>query len=399
VEFFFHLPLNTQVCSVIKLGTSNWDNCLKILASDAELSKAEQNCFYLRFARQNMDIFRDSDTIEIALKKIETDPNIVINYKKNMSKVFAKCGQHLNIVYKQENNKEPDLLEALENSFIEYTDRIKRGSIKPDEKFAFLLQRINYRKQRREFQYDVDFMSSIVKSYFLQVDYDYDNGLVQKMLIQRLCRSILWEDIPEIYDIKVTSYWRNDSVSRICKELCLKLKLSAPEKFDSLCNKLLEINKPIIISLRNAPEMGSELTSFLNDFWSPLAETFLEKSGVLSNFRLLLFLSGKSDVSQILYNTSIGCPKLLPPLQRITKGDISKWLSCEDVRQFKGDCFRRNNRLDFRSLVYEESQLDSQEPIGFYANDAIEMISETFGFSRDLEQFQQYWELSGDLVA
>jgi hypothetical protein len=380
------------------LENSFWDDCLIILAGKADLSPKERDCFFLRFAERHKKIFQASITIEEGLATIYKEENfdqILASYKKHMSQVYRKCSEPLGIKYTTINKKDRELFEAVKT----YIQRFRFTSKNLHEKFSNVIQNLDYLAQESEFKEELSISYPKAKAFFLEVSYDNENGLLQKILMRRLCRFLTFKEIPGFYDLKITEYWQNNSIRTMCEEFSKKYNLNTIELDDliSFFSSRSE-TQPLIISLRNIPAMGSQLCVFLNEFWYPLVESLEGPSHITTDFRLLLLLSGVKNVSKHFDKEKIGCPKSLSPLNFITKQDVRQWLGSADVHSLIRDCKREDNNLDLESISMSKVQESPLATLGDSAYEAMGIISEAFGFSKDLYQFEPYWELTGDAM-
>jgi hypothetical protein len=392
------------------LGDSPWDKCLAELARDSGLSAAEEEYFYLRFAERYRKIFQNRTILE-ALEEIskgqdlkQRDSEDLIgtlstNYKKQMGQIYSKCGKQLNIKYETRYKKDQKLLQAITNYINIYKPKLEPMGL--HERFANVIQDLDYSAQESEFTNDLPASFSTAKAFFLQVSFDNEECLLQKILIRRLCRFLTCAEIPEFHDLKIRLDWQENSIEKICDEFARKYNLKS-NNLNGIISFIVKQTKtqPVIIALRNVPAMGSQISVLLNDFWYPLVGNLKHDSCPETDVRLLLFLSGIQDISKHFNDNRIGCPKALSPLEQITRQDVREWRRSSDVCGLIRACKKSKpdleSALDFISNFQE--QKDPQVPLGDSAYEAIGMVSEAFGFSKDLYQFMQYWELTGDLM-
>ncbi|WP_341731061.1 HEAT repeat domain-containing protein [Microcoleus sp. EPA2] len=106
--------LNILLNRLIMESWHHWDDFLKIISRDHQLTDAETESFLLQFARQNL-----GQRLEEISAQLPLTENPLANHKKRMSEVYDKFSQN-GIELKPKNNKSRPLLKWLETEYSQW---------------------------------------------------------------------------------------------------------------------------------------------------------------------------------------------------------------------------------------------------------------------------------------
>jgi hypothetical protein len=224
--------------------------------------------------------------------------------------------------------------------------------------------------------------------------YNDEGTILQKTLVKRLSQFLEGGEPYQIVPITVDKHIRNGGINSFWNKISpyfirdLEL-INANDVIEAICRKC--ITQPIIFVLYEFPKMGRCIEPLMQEFWHPLTQHL---TGRFRNTdkRILLLLTGDQDWSDVIEALRVYSPCILPELNQINSDDIKNWLLQPKVCQLR-------NQITFEDSPLLLDKITGWGDRSYRAIEAMELVCEAFSLSTELEEFQQYWELSGDLVA
>jgi hypothetical protein len=253
---------------------------------------------------------------------------------------------------------------------------------------AFLL--LDYSEQISLFcdRYDLDRNPDLIA---IQVHSDDENPL-QQLIVKRLSQYLVGGEPYRIIPITITRDLRHGGIQSFWSRIAPYfdgLESQTPDKvIEAICARCT--TQPILFILYDFPKMSRHINSFMQQFWYPLVKRLAEELMNPQGKRILLLLSGNNtwsdDVESLQHS-----PCILPVWDKITATDIKEWLQETNVRQLK-------NRSEMENVVLSLGMISSWGNNTYSVLDAMELICQAFSFQPELNQFKEYWQLSGELV-
>ena len=230
-----------------------------------------------------------------------------------------------------------------------------------EQEMAVALQRLNYDHQQDIFD---DFLDSdrLAEAFTVVVSYDIEADL-QKCLVSRLSRSLMGGNPPEFCPLGVDRSWRKNPTSELLQRLAPSLGLNATASMIEVHQSIAQLcqTQSVVIALYGVPNMGSKLSTLLDEFWNPLVAMLHESLEVSHRGRLLLFLAGDKPEEDWVRQSSLVC--LEPPLAQIMTAEVHRWGRLPEVQQFKNRCQKEARLLDLdklRSSSISRSQIGQE---------------------------------------
>lgn len=264
--------------------------------------------------------------------------------------------------------------------------------IKIKQQVAEALMRLDYSDQTKIF---CDRLHTKQKHDVIALQVHGDDGIIlQKLLVKRLSQFLKGGEPHLVVSMIVDRELRNGGIGTFWSKI--SPHFDSPESalpndvIKAICNRCT--TQPIVFVLYDFPKIGRHLDSLMDNFWCPLVEHLSGKFSNLLGKRLLLLLTGEQQSwLEIMPSMNDYSPCLLPKLDRIDSDHIDEWLLNTEVFQLRNRCMVENTSSSLETIS------DNWSDRTYGALDAMELICEACNFPGGLEQFKQYWQLSGDL--